>query len=51
MSKTKPTKDVVLAPIGVFKNAVKTILSNSKKKSDEQLGDYPTCPSLATTLV
>ena len=40
MSKTKPIKDVALAPVGVFKDAVKTILSNSKKKSDEQLAEF-----------
>ena len=39
MPKTKPAKDIVLAPVGVFKDAVKTILSNSKKKSDEQLAE------------
>jgi hypothetical protein len=39
MPKTKPAKDIVLAPVAVFKNAVKTILSNSKQKSDAQLSE------------
>ena len=37
MPKTEPAKEIVLAPVGVFKNAVKTILFDSEKKSDEQL--------------
>ena len=40
MPKTKPAKDMVLAPVGVFKDAVKAVLSNSKKKSDEQLAEF-----------
>jgi hypothetical protein len=31
---------MALAPVGVFREAVKTILSNSKKKSDEQLAEF-----------
>jgi len=40
MSKSKPAKDVTLAPIGVFKDSVKTILSNTKQQSDRQLSEF-----------
>jgi len=37
MPKIKPAKDIPLAPAEVFKNAVKHILTNSKKQSDADL--------------
>lgn len=36
MPKTK-ARDIVLAPVEVFKNAVQKVLSNSKQPSDKQL--------------
>ena len=40
MGKSRSKTDIVLAPVRVFKNAVKTILSNSKRQSDEQLAEF-----------
>jgi len=40
MSKTKPVKEISLAPEGVFKNVVKTPLSSTKPKSEEQLPEF-----------
>jgi hypothetical protein len=40
MSKLKPAKEVTLAPVGVFRDAVKVILSNSKLKCDAQLAEF-----------
>ena len=40
MPKTRPAKNIALAPVEVFKDAVKMILANSKQKSDEQLAAF-----------
>jgi hypothetical protein len=47
----KPTKDVALAPVGIFKTAAQVVFSNSKQKSDEQLGEghFTVLPLLTMT--
>jgi len=40
MPKTKPAKNIALAPVEIFKNAVQKVLSNSKRQSDEQLAAF-----------
>jgi transposase-like protein len=40
MPKNNSAKDIVLAPVGVFKDAVKAVLSSSKQKSDKQLAEF-----------
>jgi len=40
MSKTKRVNEITVAPEGLFKNVVKTPLSNTKPKSEEQLPEF-----------
>jgi hypothetical protein len=40
MPKTKQAKEIVLAPIGEFENAVKAVFSNSEQESDKQLAEF-----------
>ncbi len=40
MSKTKPAEDIPLVPEADLKNALKSILSTTKKQSDKQLAKF-----------